>query len=58
MVKIKYNEFIGAFPIMSHLKSSWIMGLKIYGEGRTQIPLNSRAKIGPLPRIQDRQGLY
>ena len=32
-------------------------GLRIYGEGRTQIPLSSPA-IGPLPRIQDGQGLY
>ena len=33
-------------------------GLRIYGEGRTQIPLSSLAMIGPLARIQDRQGLY
>ena len=33
-------------------------GLKIYGEGRTQILLSSAAMIGPLARIQDRQGLY
>ena len=33
------------------------MGLRIYGEGRTQIPLSSPATIGPLARIQDRQGL-
>ena len=26
-------------------------GLNIYGEGRTQIPLNSPAMIGPLTRI-------
>ena len=32
-------------------KSSWIMSLRIYGEGRTQIPLSSPATIGPLPRI-------
>ena len=35
-----------------------IMGLRIYGEGRTQIPPSSPATIGLLPRIQDRQGLY
>ena len=35
-----------------------LIGLRIYGEGRTQIPLCSPATIGPLPRIQDRQGLY
>ena len=32
-------------------------GLRIYGEGRTQIPLSLPAMIGPLARIQDRQGL-
>ena len=51
-------DFIGAVPVMPCLNSSWIMGLRIYGEGRTQIPLSSPATIGPLPRIQDRQGLY
>ena len=33
-------------------------GLRIYGEGRSQIPLSSSAMIGPLEMIQDRQGLY
>ena len=33
-------------------------GLRIYGERRTQILLSSPAMIGPLARIQDRQGLY
>ena len=33
-------------------------GLRIHGEGRTQIPLSSPAMIGPLASIQDRQGLY
>ena len=32
-------------------------GLEDLWRGRTQIPLNSPAIIGPLPRIQDRQGL-
>ena len=31
--------------------------LRIYGEDRTQPPLSSPAMIGPLARIQDRQGL-
>ena len=55
MVKIKQKNFIGAVPIMPCLNSSWIMSLRIYGEGRTKIPLSSSATIGPLPRIQDRQ---
>ena len=33
-------------------------GLRIYGEGRTQIPLSLRSMIDPLARIQDRWGLY
>ena len=28
-------------------------GMRIYGEGRTQIPLSSLDKIGPLAKIQD-----
>ena len=32
-------------------------GLRMYDEGRTQIPLSSPAMIGPLTRIQDRQAL-
>ena len=52
MVKIKHKDFIGAVPIMPCLNLSWIMGLRIYGEGRTQIPLSSPALMGP------RQGLY
>ena len=31
--------------------------LRIYGEGRTQIPPSSTAMIGLLERIQDRQSL-
>ena len=51
MVKIKHKDFIGAVPIMPCLNSSWIMGLRIYGEGGTQINLSSSATIGPLSRI-------
>ena len=58
MVNIKHKDFIGAVPIMSYEKSLWIMSLRIYGEGRTQTPPSSSATIGPLPKIQDRQGLY
>ena len=54
----KQKDFIGVTPVMPCQNSSWIMGLRIYGEGRTQIPLSSPATIGPLARIQDRQGLY
>ena len=50
MVKIKHKDFIGAVPGTPCLNSSWVIGLRIYGEGRTQIPLSSRATIGPLPK--------
>ena len=55
---VKHKCFIGDLPIMSCENSSWIMGLRIFGEGIIQIPPSSSATIGPLPRIQDRQGLY
>ena len=58
MVKIKQKDFIGAGPVMPCQKPSWIMELRIYGEGRTHIPLISPATIGPLAKIHDRQGLY
>ena len=47
VVKIKHKDFIDAFPIMPCQYSSWIMGLRIYGEGKTQILLNSPATIVP-----------
>ena len=50
-VKIKHKDFIGAAPIMSCQNSSWIVGMTIYGEGRTKIHLSSPAMIGPLARI-------
>ena len=50
-------DFIDPVPIMPYQNSSWIIGLRIYGEGRTQITQSSPATIGPLARIQDRQGL-
>ena len=58
MEKIKHKDFIGAVSIMPCLNSSWIMGLRIYGEWRIQIPLSSPTTIGPFPGIQDRHGLH
>ena len=58
MVKIKYNDFMDAVPIMHCQISSWIMNLMIYGERRAPVPLSSPAPIAPLVRIQDRQSLY
>ena len=57
MVKIKHRDVINAIQTMSCQNSSWVMGLRIDGEGRTQIPLSSAATIGPFAGIQDRQGL-
>ena len=37
---------IVATPVIPCQNSSWIMGLRIYGEGRTQILLSSPATIG------------
>ena len=36
----KQKDFIGVTPVMPCQNSSWIMGLRIYREGRTQIPLS------------------
>ena len=41
MVKIKHKDLTGAAPVMPCQNSSWITSLRIYGEGRTQIPLSS-----------------
>ena len=58
MMKMKHKGFKDAVPIMHCQNSSWKMGPRIYGEGRTQILLSSPTTIGPSARIQDRQGLY
>ena len=58
IAKIKHEDFIGDVPIIPCQNSSCIMGLRIYGEGITQVLLSLPATIGPLPRIQDRQGLF
>ena len=58
MMKIKQKHFIGVSPVMPFENSWWIMGLRIYGEEKTQIPLSSPTKICPLAKIQDRQGFY
>ena len=54
----KTQDFIGTVPIIPCENSLWIMGLRIYGKGRTKIPVSSPATICPLPRIQVRQRLY
>ena len=54
MVEIKYR----LYECCSYYALKKNNGLRIYGEGRTQIPLSSPAMIGRLAKIQDRQGLY
>ena len=56
MMEIKWKDYI--YRCFSYYALNVDNGLRIYGEGRTQIPLSSPAMIGPLARIQDRQGLY
>ena len=59
MVEIKHKDLLDMVPIMLCHNSLWIMGLRIYGEGKTQILLSSPTSIDPLVhKIQDRQGLY
>ena len=48
MVEIKSKDFTDAIPIVSYQNSERIMGLRIYGERRTQIPLSSPATIDSL----------
>ena len=51
MVKIKHIRLALSKLIVE-------MGLRIYGEGRTQIHLSSPTTIGSLSGIQYRPGLY
>ena len=51
MVEIKPRNFIDV-RTMPCQNSSWIAGPKIYGEGRNQIPLTSRATIDHLAEDQ------
>ena len=56
MVQMKHKDLIDVVPIMPCQNSLSIMSSKIYGEGRTHIPLCSTPTMHS--RIQDRQGLY
>ena len=48
MVEVKNKDFTVAVRIMTCQNSPCVMGLRIYGEGRTHIPLSSPAAIDPL----------
>ena len=54
----KHKDLTGPDSVMPCQNSSWITSLRIFGEGRTQIPLSSPARKGPLARFQDTPGLY
>ena len=47
MVEIKHKDFIDVVPITPCKNLLWIMGSKIYGEGRSEIPLSSPTTIDP-----------
>ena len=51
-VKTKHTDFVGADPI-NLCQNSPIIGLRMYGEGRTKIPPSSLATIYPLARVKD-----
>ena len=40
-IRNKTQRLYGAVPLMCCQTSSWIMGSRIYAEGRTQIPVSS-----------------
>ena len=48
IVEIKHKEIRNVVSIMPCQNSLWIMGSRIYGEGRTQIPLSLPTMIDPL----------
>ena len=52
--EIKNKYFIGTASVMPCQISLWIMGLRIYREGRIHIRLSSPTTIGLLARIHDR----
>ena len=55
IVEIRHKDLTDAVPIMPSFS---IMGLRFFGEEKTQISQSSTAMIGPFARIQDRRSLY
>ena len=55
MVEIKYKYFRDVIPIMPCQNSLWIMGLRIYGEGKTKILLSSPTNTTIDPLVQDQK---
>ena len=56
VVETRHKEFIHVVPVMPCQNSLWIMGSRIYGEGRTQIPLRSLATIDSLAQVPGETG--
>ena len=55
MAEIKYKYFRDVIPIMPCQNSLWIMGLRIYGEGKTKIRLSSPTNTTIDPLVQDQK---
>ena len=55
MAEIKYKYFRDVIPIMPCQNSLWIMGLRIYGEGKTKIRLSSPTNTTIDPLAQDQK---
>ena len=53
MAEIKYKYFRDVILIMPCQNSLWIMGLRIYGEGKTKILLSSPTNTAIDPLAQD-----
>lgn len=52
------THFIDAIPIIPCQNSPLVMGLRIYGEGRTPFPLSSSATIDSLAQDSQQMGQY
>ena len=55
MAEIKYKYFRDVIPIMPCQNSVRIMGLRIYGEGKTKILLSSPTNTTIDPLVQDQK---
>ena len=58
MKEIKHRNFIDVIQILPCLNSSWIMGWRIYGGGRTQILLSSPTIVDSLAQDPGLTGFY
>ena len=54
MFETRYKDFIDVVLIMLSQDSTWIVGSRIYGEGRTQISLKSHYHYDRSPGARSR----